>query len=217
MTAGKIANRLRRPVSNLAPALKRLVAAGFVIRHEDPIRAQRPTYALADPFLQFHYAILEPHGPLLRDRDPRSVWASRLSAVFGSRVRGPVFEEVARTWARRHASSLTLGGAADHLGPSSAVVDGTERQLDLVVASAEDPGAPPSDRTVLALGEAKAGTTVGPHHLRALERARTALGTRAAHAKLILFARAFRAKLETEADGRSDVELVDLERLYEGE
>lgn len=70
ITAGTIANRLRRSVPNLDTALKRLVAAGFVVRHTDPVRAQRPTYQLADPFLQFHYAVLEPHGVLLRERDP---------------------------------------------------------------------------------------------------------------------------------------------------
>lgn len=48
VTAGTLANRLRRPVPNLDPALKRLISAGFVIRHEDPLRAQRPTYALAE-------------------------------------------------------------------------------------------------------------------------------------------------------------------------
>jgi uncharacterized protein len=42
VTAGRIASRLGRQVSNLAAALGRLVDAGFVIRHEDPIRKQRP-------------------------------------------------------------------------------------------------------------------------------------------------------------------------------
>lgn len=213
--AGKIANRLRRTVSNLDPALKRLIAAGFVVRHADPIRARRPTYALADPFLQFHYAVLEPHGSLLRDRDPRAIWKSRLSATFDSQVRGPVFEEQARAWVRRHAAASTLGGEADHVGPSTVLVDGKERQLDIVVA-AEDPNTAPAERTVLAIGEAKAGETVGPDRLRTLERARAALGTRAAHARLLLFAPAFTPALSAEAARRSDVELVDLERLYHG-
>lgn len=217
VTAGRIANRLRRSVSNLDPALKRLVATGFVVRHEDPIRAQRPTYALADPFLQFHYAILEPHRPRLRDRDPQATWSGRLSSTFDSRVRGPVFEELARTWARRHAAPATLGGPADCVGPSSAVVGGKERELDLVAATAEDTATPPSERTVLAIGEAKAGETVGRDHLLSLERARAALGTRAAHARLLLFAAAFTPDLQREAAHRSEVKLVDLDRLYHGD
>jgi hypothetical protein len=109
-TAGTISKQLRRPISNLDPVLKRLISAGFVVRHDDPIRAQRPTYALADPFLQFHYAILEPHGALLRERDPRGVWEQRLLLTFDARVRGPVFEGQARVWVRRFADPATLGG-----------------------------------------------------------------------------------------------------------
>ncbi|QSB13523.1 ATP-binding protein [Natronosporangium hydrolyticum] len=216
VSAGKIAKKLGRSVSNLDPALRRLIAAGFVIRHTDPIRAQRPTYTLADPFLQFHYAVLEPHGPLLRERDPHEAWEERLSAVFGSRVRGPVFEEQARSWVRRYADPAVLGGFADHVGPSTAVVDGVERQLDVVVA-ADGAGALPSERSVLALGEAKAGETVGTGRLTELERARAALGGRAAHARLLLFAPAFTDELRAAAGRRADVELVDLARLYQGD
>lgn len=217
VTAGKIANRLRRPVPNLDPALKRLIAAGFVLRHEDPLRAQRPTYALADPFLQFHYALLEPHGPLLRDRDPRRIWHDRLSGIFDSRVRGPVFEELARTWVRRHAASATVGGSAGHTGPSIVTIEGTQHELDLVVTSADEPSAPPAERAILALGEAKAGERVGSTRLRHLEEARTALGTRAAHARLLLFAPGFTEEIQATVAQRADVELVDLDRLYHGE
>lgn len=229
VTAGTIANRLRRSVSNLDPALKRLIAAGFVRRHEDPIRSQRPTYALADPFLQFHFAVLEPHQPMLRARDPalsrdRGLragcdpalsWDRSLRAGFDSRVRGPVFEEQARWWVRRHASPSTLGGIPDHVGPSSAAVGGKDIQLD-VLAAVDEGGQPPAERPVLAVGEANAGETVGPTHLRRLEDARDALGSRAAHARLLLFATAFHADLSATAAERSDVELIDLERLYGG-
>jgi uncharacterized protein len=215
VTAGTISRQLKRPVSNLDPALKRLVAAGFVVRHDDPIRAQRPVYALADPFLQFHYAILEPHGTLLRERSPREVWDRRLLPTFDSRVRGPVFEEQARVWVRRFADPETLGGSPDRVGPSSATVDGKECQLDVLVA-ADAGGGDPSERDVCAIGEAKAGETVGVGHLRRLEKARASLGTRAAHAKLLLFAPAFAPELVAAARARGDVEVVDLQRLYEG-
>lgn len=215
VTAGTISKQLKRPVSNLDPVLKRLIAAGFVVRHSDPIRDQRATYALADPFLQFHHAILEPHGTLLRERNPREAWDRRLVATFGSRVRGPVFEEQVRSWVRRFAEPATLGGFPDHVGPSSAVVDGTECQLDVVVA-ADEGGAAPSDRAVLAIGEAKAGETLGTGHLRRLEKARVALGTRAAHAKLLLCGAEFHPELTSAAEGRGDVELLDLQRLYSG-
>jgi uncharacterized protein len=215
VTAGTISRLLKRPVSNLDPALKRLVSAGFVVRHDDPVRAQRPTYALADPFLQFHYAILEPHGTLLRERSPREAWERRLRSTFDSRVRGPVFEEQARMWVRRFADPATLGGFPDHVGPSSAMVDGKECQIDVLVAAGGE-GGDPSVRDVSALGEAKAGEAVGVGHLRRLEKARASLGTRAAHAKLLLFAPAFHPDLTTVAQARGDVELIDLDRLYAG-
>lgn len=217
VTAGRIAKLLGRSVPNLDPALRRLVATGFVVRHSDPIRAQRPTYALADPFLQFHYAVLEPHVTLLRDRSPLGAWRDRLSHTFSSLVRGPVFEEQARLWVRRHADMSTIGGPPDLVGPSAVVVDGRERQLDVVVASAGPADAPPSERRVLAIGEAKAGETVGTGRLTELEHARAALGPRAAGAKLLLFAPAFTTQMSAVAARRHDVELVDLDRLYHGD
>jgi AAA+ ATPase superfamily predicted ATPase len=212
VTAGKLANRSRRAVSNLDPALKRLIATGFVVRHADPIRAQRPTYSLGDPFLQFHYAILEPHGSLLRHREPRTLWNGRLAATFDARVRGPIFEELCRHWIGHHAEPAVLGGLTpDHVGRSAVSVDGTEHELDVVVAQ---DGSVPSERDVVAIGEAKAGETLGIGHLQALERARSVLGTRAFRARLFLFGSRFHEGLRREAERRSDVELVDLARLY---
>jgi hypothetical protein len=203
-------------VSNLDPALKRLIAAGFVIRHEDPVRARRPLYALGDSFLQFHYAVLEPHATALRERNPRATWDRRLAAVFDARVRGPAFEEQARTWVRRFATPETLGGDPDYVGPSAAIISGVEHELDVLVA-ADRGGAEPANRPVLAIGEAKSGETVGAGHLHHLEQARSALGPNAASARLLFFAPAFTADLERLAAARADIELVGLERLYEGE
>lgn len=218
--AGAISNALRRQIQTLDPALKRLAATGFVVRHEDPIRTRRPLYALGDPFLQFHYAVLEPHTTALRARDPRETWERRLATVFDSSVRGPVFEEQARTWVRRFAARETVGGEPDHVGPSAVILDGKEYQLDVVVAAAtgEDGSTvEPAERTVLAIGEAKAGETVGTERLRHLERARAALGPRAAGARLLLFAPAFTEDLQRLAASRAEIELVGLERLYRGE
>ncbi len=117
----------------------------------------------------------------------------------------------ALTRARR----LLLGGEPDHVGPSAAILDRVEHQLDVVVAA--DGGATePAGRTVLAIGEAKSGETVGEGHLRRLERARSALGPNAASARLLLFAPAFTPEREHRAAARADVELVGLERLYRG-
>jgi uncharacterized protein len=210
-----IAKKLGRPASNLDPVIRRLVDAGFVVRHDDPVRMQRPTFALADPFLQFHYAVLEPHRTLLRERSVNSAWEGRLAATFDSRVRGPVFEEQARAWVRRFAAPATLGGDATHVGPSNVVIEGKEFQLDVVVTGGGD-GSEPAERHVLCIGEAKSGETVGVSHLRHLERARDALGPKAAHARLLLFAPEFASDLQHLASTRGDTELIDFERMYDG-
>jgi len=53
-------------------------------------------------------------------------------------------------------------------------------------------------------------------HLTRLESARSAPGRRAAEAVLYLVGRGFTGSLVSAAAGRSDVELIDLERLYFG-
>ncbi|MHB1210308.1 MAG: AAA family ATPase [Acidimicrobiales bacterium] len=212
ITAGAIAKLLAKQVANIAPGLNRLVDAGFVVRHEDPIRRQRPVYELVDPFLQFHYAVLEPHGALLRDRDPRDSWDSRLKEVFNAQVRGPVFEEQARTWVRRFADSSTLG-VREYVGPSSVNVDRTVRQVDIIAAAT---GEEPSERVITAIGEAKSGEALTTAHLHRLERIRAALGERATGSKLLLFGASIDSPLRHESEGRGDVELINLERLYFG-
>lgn len=213
VSAGAISKRLGKPVSNLSAALNRLVEAGFVIRMEDPIREQRPLYMLDDPFLQFHFAVLHPHGALLRDRPPAEVWKTRLRAIFDSQVRGPVFEAMALTWARRFSSAETLRPDC-HIGPSSVTIDGVEHQLDLVAAA---PGQIPMERKIEAIGEAKAGQRLELRHLQHLERARVGFGPRAADAKLLLFGTDIDSRLSMVAEQRPDVEIIDLNRLYHGE
>jgi uncharacterized protein len=190
VTTGAIGNRLRRPVPSLGPALHRLIASELVLRHEDPIRARRPSYALADPFLQFHYAVLEPHGMLLREGDPPDVWKGSRSSTFHARVRGPVFEEQARSWVRRYARAATVGAPLGHVGPSSVSIGGREHEIDLLVAVGDE-AAEPSERIVTALGDAKAGETITHRHARHLERSRASLGTRAAGAKFLFFGAGF--------------------------
>lgn len=208
VTFGTISRAIGKSTGNLAPFLNRLVDAGFVVRLEDPVRKQRALYALADPYLQVHYAVLDPHRATLRSRDLQTVWNDRLRAVHSSRVRGPVFEQQARDWVQQFASQETLGGPADRVGPSAVTVDGVEREIDVVAAIGDGE---PGDRTIVAIGEAKAGETITGGHVHRLRQARAAYGPRAAEAKLLLFGGSF------DVDHSPDVELIDLERLYRGE
>ena len=80
----------------------------------------------------------------------------------------------------------------------------------------EEPGLAPGDRAVLAMGEAKVGETLDLSHLGRLEEARRTLGARAAEARLLLIGPTFSRQLRGIAATRTDVELVDLDRLYGG-
>jgi hypothetical protein len=79
------------------------------------------------------------------------------------------------------------------------------------------PGETPADRTISAIGEAKAGEELTERHLHTLEQFRAALGENASKAKLLLFGERVHKELYDVAARRDDVEIIDLERLYAGE
>jgi uncharacterized protein len=201
--------------ASLTAVIDSLVSMDLIVKIEDPCRDNRPTYHPADSLLRFHYAITRKHSARLagHDADTRAIW-TELAPTFDSQVVGPCFEAAARSWTQRLASPRTLGGTAAHVGPTTlTLADGTEQQLDVVVAG---PAATPGQRTLHAIGEAKAGTLITVRHIRRLEEARAALGRPAADAKLICFGARISPEVRTLARGRSDLEVVDMERLYDG-
>ena len=211
---GNLTRYVKIPGASLAPIVDTLVAAELIERVQDPIRENRPTYHPADPLIRFHYAVIRRHqSRLSRHRaDTPRIWQHVLP-TFDSQVVGPCFESAARYWTTHFADPDSLGGHADHVGPTTVMLgDGGERQVDVLVAA--DDGDVPSARTILALGEARAGELITEHHLRRLEAVRSALGERAIRAKLLLFGAQHAPELRALAADRADVELVDLERLY---
>ena len=214
---GSLASYVQIVGASLAPIVEALASAEFISRVQDPIRDKRPTYHPADPIMRFHYALIRRHHTRLsrHHADTERIW-QHLLPTFDSQVVGPCFAEAARYWSTHFAKPATVGGQPDHVGPTTLVMeDGIERQLDVVV-SADDADAP-SERTILAIGEAKAGERITEGHLHRLEGSRTALGHRADAAKLLLFGAEFAPRLRAAAAKRTDIELVDLKRLYEGQ
>lgn len=203
--------------SALLPIVEALVAARFIERVEDPIRENRPTYYPADPLLRFHYAVIRGNQRRLErpERDAGRIWES-LRETFRAQVLGPCFEAVAREWTQTTARDETVGGPPAHVGPTTLILpDGDEMQLDVVVAA--DDSATPGARTILAIGEAKAGNAISLRTVERLTAARAALGPRAARARLLCFGASFSPEVIAAAAARPDIELVDLERLYVGE
>jgi len=203
--------------ASLAPIVDALEAAELIERVQDPIRENRPTYHPADPLIRFHYAVIRRHQSRLarHDADTRALW-KQLRVTFDSQVLGPCFEVAARYWTTHFASARTLGARADHVGPTTLILgDGSECELD-VLATADDADVP-ANRTVLALGEAKAGERITERHLKRLEDARAALGNRATGARLLLFGAEHSPELVAAAARRPDIELIGVVRLYEGD
>jgi hypothetical protein len=204
------------PGASLAPIVDALTAAHLVERVHDPIRDNRPTHHPGDPLIRFHYAVIRRHQSRLarHGADTRRIWR-QLRPTFGSQVMGPTFEALARYWTLHFADADDVGGSPDHVGPTVlSSGDGREGQIDVLVAA--DDAETPSERSVRAVGEAKAGERITATHLRRLEEFRTFLGARASDAKLLLFGVDFSPALLSRAKTRSDVELIDLERLYGG-
>jgi AAA+ ATPase superfamily predicted ATPase len=217
-TRAGISRVLGREATSLHHPLKVLESAAFIRRDEDLWRTNRPVVRLVDPYLRFHFAVVRRDLARFEDRRTPEAW-SDARAAFDSGVLGPHFEQVARTWTRQFASEVTLGGRPSIVG-STQVNDAAARsRVELDVVAVE--GNPNVKRPrVLAVGEAKggsAGRTMAD--LKKLEHGRTLLGGRCdvAGTRLLIFSRSgFSPDLEAAAAGRSDLDLIDLARLYTG-
>lgn len=218
-TRGGIAGYLARKSTDLSHALTVLEDVGMISRDQDAFHGKRSAYRITEPLLAFYHAIMRPEWTdLERPGHAEQVW-SRSQATFRSRVLGPHFEHLARTWSRWHAAPETLGGQRTRV--LSGVLPDPENkashELDVVAVGRAD-----GDRErILAIGEAKTNDVVGRGHLARLEKLREILVRRDERAgedmKLLLFSGGgFMPELRETATTRDDVELVDLERLYSG-
>lgn len=218
-TRGGIAGYLARKSTDLSHALTVLEDVGMVVRDQDAFHGKRSTYRITEPLLAFYHAIMRPDWTdLERPGHAEQVW-SRAQATFRSKVLGPHFEHLARTWTRWHAAPGALGGQRSRVlsGVLPDPENKTSHELDVVVLGR----GPEGQEKVLAIGEAKSNDTVGRGHLARLERLRELLIRRDPRAdesvKLLLFTgNGFTPDLEEEAEARSDLERIDLERLYQG-
>ena len=217
-TQSEIARGLGRDQRAVQFPLKALEEAGFVTRSDDALRGRRPTYALADPIMRFHHVITRPAIARFEDRDTAAAWRDS-DVAFRTHVLGPHFEHLAREFTRRVASISTIGDRPIAVGTTvlNDAANRSQHELDVVATGRNANGS----TTVLAIGEAKyteSKRTLGD--LNRLEHIRELLTRKHASAvasKLLLFAgHGFERHLVAEAEQRNDVELIDLERLYNG-
>lgn len=214
----EIAAALGRPTSALAHLLNGLQDIGLIDQVDDALRDKRSVYRIAEPLVRLHQLVTQRHEPELVAGRATRVWEANTDTVAG-KIYGPHFEDLARNWCFNHASAETLGGTATAVRPTeiSCREHRQGHELDLVVMERT----PFESDRITAIGEAKG--TLSPMdvpHLERLEHLRSLLPSAKVREspKLLLFARSgFTADLLRLADGRSDLELVDLRRMYSGE
>ncbi|GAA4993114.1 ATP-binding protein [Yinghuangia aomiensis] len=218
-TRGGIAGYLQRKSTDLGHPLTLLEDSGMVDRQPDAFHAKRSTYRIAEPIVTFYHAVMRPRwSDLERPGHADTVWADA-QPTFRSKVVGPHFEHLCRTWARWYAHPDTLGGTRTRI-TSGTVPDPTAKtkhELD-VVAFGTDPHNPGTPERVLAIGEAKWNETLGTSHLARLDRIRTLLTAKdatAANTRLLLFSGAGFTEELQQAAADPAIQLIDLERLYE--
>ncbi len=193
-----------------------LTETRLVTALDDAIKQKRTTFHIAEPVLRLRQLIIAPHAERLLRHRGREVWAD-LADTVSSKIYGPHFEDLARSWCRDHASEHTLGGKVSIVGPTTVNCreHRTAHEIDCVVVEIN----PNAQNRVLALGEAKWNTTpVGLDALVAMEHCRR-LGQRSwiTEPKLLIFSSSgFDAPLTAAASHRTDIELIGLDRLYTG-
>jgi AAA+ ATPase superfamily predicted ATPase len=216
---GGIANYLARKSTDLGHALTVLEDSGMVTREPDAFHGKRSAYRIAEPILAFYYAVMRPEwSDLERPGRAHEVWV-REQPTFLSKVVGPHFEQLCRTWARWYATPATLGGRRGRVG-SGTVADPaakTTHEIDVAVFGSEEDGR----RTLLAVGEAKWNEPIGVRRLRRLEHIRGLLRGRTdievENTRLLYFSGAgFTDEVRSLAATSDSVQLVDLDRLYHG-
>lgn len=204
---GEVAGLLGRTADAVSHGLRTLETLGLAERREDLLRRGRPTWRVADPLLRAYVALFRSRWTLVEQRDHDRL-ARTIAAPWRAQILGPHLEELARTWARRHASEETLGGIPVEVGAGT--IDEPRRRIrhevDLVALDV--------DGRVLALGETKL-RRLGHGDYERLVRLRALLvaeGRADERTRLILC-----SAEGIDPDTAAHTVAVDLQRLYEGE
>ncbi len=216
-----IGGAIGRDRTSMTHPLDVLATAGFVTHATDVRKARGSSFRIADPIVRFHQLITLPRRAQFEEHRWQDAWDDA-TPTFRSQILGPHFEHLAREWTRRFADPATTGGRVGEVG-YTVLSDRSSRSKHEVDVVGLPAGARSGKKSspIRCIGEAKDSErprTIGDLHR--LERIRSLLvadGSDCADAHLLLFARSgFESPLEAVANDRSDVELVDIDRLYHG-
>jgi len=216
-----IGGAVGRERTALSHPLGVLISSGYLVSAEDIRKQRNASLRVADPIVRFHHLITRPRLSQFEERRFEDAWEASYP-TFKSQILGPHFEHLAREWVRLFASEATVGGAIGEVG-FTVVADRKQRrtlEIDVVGLASGERRQSKSSR-ILCIGEAKSSDGERTlHDLHRLDRIRALLvaeGARCSQAKLLVFGRSgFTESLRSASEGRNDVELVDLLRIYAG-
>jgi hypothetical protein len=212
----EIAATLGLPEGAVDDAVAALIGLGVIEQLQDPLNGQRSVCVIVKPIARLHQLVIAPNEAELAAGQANHVWVGA-RAMVDARIYRPHFASVARQWCLRHAAEGTLGGVARAARPTRVRCHDHEREHGLEAVFVSDPL---TTGRVIAIGETNAlGGAMDAGQLGRLEHVRALLPVDRVGGppRLLLFSRSgFAAGLVDEAAARSDVELVDLERIYRG-
>jgi len=171
-TNGGIASFVGRKSADLTHPLTVLEDSALIAKEADLFRPGRSTYRVTEPLITFYEAVMRPEWFRLEAGQAGAVWRDQ-QATFLSRIAGPGFESLCRSFVRQAGPDL-FGSPVGHVG-SGVVRDPASRtqiEIDVAVLAAREPGRKPR---LLSLGEAKWGTVLNREHAGRLARARDLL------------------------------------------
>lgn len=214
-TRGGIANFVGRKSAELVHPLNVLEDSGLIARQADPFHGRRSAFRITEPLITFYEAVMRSTWGQLEQRQAAAVWR-RQQATFSSKVAGPHFESLCRTWASE-AREEVFGDLPAEVAAGALTDPGGRRQIEVDVAVL-GPGVPGEPRRVLSLGEAKWGEVMDVRQLDRLRRARDLLSVKGYDTAATILACysgvGFSDGLRSLAATDPRVLLVDPDRLY---
>ncbi|MGH3275507.1 MAG: hypothetical protein ACRDNZ_14445 [Streptosporangiaceae bacterium] len=148
-TNGGIAHYVGRRSAEITHPLNVLEDSALIVRQPDMFQRGRSAYRISEPLITFYEAVMRPEWFRLEAGLASAVWRDR-QAAFLSRVVGPHFEELCRTFALHNGPNL-FGTPAGRVG-SGVVNDPSRRtqiEVDVAVFAVPEPGRP---QRILSLG-----------------------------------------------------------------
>jgi hypothetical protein len=216
-TNGAIGSYVGRRSDQLTHPLTVLEDSALIAREPNLFRAGRFTYQIIEPLNTFYEAIMRRRWAELELGLADTVWRAA-SATFSSRVAGPHFEALCRSYVTQHGMEV-FGELPAEIG-SGTINDASGKsqiQIDVAALAAPEPSEP---RRILSLGEAKWGEVMGLGHLHRLERAAALLAVAkydTTGTVLTCYSAAgFTDDLRDRAEGDRRIKLISPADLYPG-